>query len=80
MNAFSTPERTAAFMQHLDDNSEKITALRKTMKHPGHTMAERIIAFAELYELIHGDPHAQRRLVIELKIEAQKETHQFQGR
>lgn len=73
MSAFSTPEKTAKFMQHLEDNSEKITELRNQMKHPGHTMVERVLAFSELYKLQTGDPFAQRRLVIELEIEAEKE-------
>jgi hypothetical protein len=73
MSAFSTPEKTAAFMQHLDDNRDKITALRNQMKHPGHTMIERVEAFSQLYSLQNGDPFAQRRLVTELQIEAEKE-------
>ena len=73
MNAYSNPERCAAFMQHLEDNHDRIQTLRKQMKSPGHEMVDRVIAFNELYNIMNGDPHAQRRLVVELSIEAQKE-------
>ena len=73
MNAYSNPERCAAFMQHLEDNHDRIQLLRKQMKCPGHSMVDRVMAFTELYNLMHGDPYAQRRLVTELSIEAEKE-------
>ena len=73
MNAYSNPEACAAFMQHLEDNHVKIMELRKIMKHPGHNMTDRVLAFTELYNIMHGDPYAQRRLVTELSIEAEKE-------
>jgi len=79
MSAYSTPEKTAAFLQHIEINFERITALRKAMKQQGNSMAAKVLAFSELNDLMHGDPHAQRRLAVELMIEAQKELNVFKA-
>jgi hypothetical protein len=79
MSAYSTPEKTAAFMQHIEINFDRIMTLRKAMKQQGSSMASKVLAFSELHSLMHGDPHAQRRLAVELMIEAQKELNLFKA-
>lgn len=76
MSAYSSPEKTAAFMLHLEKNSALITKLRNVMKQPGSTTEERVLAFAELYRVMHGDHHRQRRLVVELEIEVRRAQHE----
>ena len=76
MNAYSTPEQTAAFMQHLEDNHSRIQALLKQMKRDGAPLYSKTLAFTELFMLMNGDPHRQRRLVRELEVEAEKELNQ----
>lgn len=66
-NAYSSPERTEAYMQHLDNNEEQIKKLRQKMTGPGMSMADRVTAFTALYHLHSADPHAQRRLVVNLE-------------
>lgn len=73
MTAYSNPELTQEYMQRLDDNMPKIIELRNIMKQPNHDFVDRVIAFTEMYNLYDGDPYRQRRLVGELKFEAQKE-------
>ena len=72
-NAYTSPDRTAAYMQRLDENFDQICKLRHIMTKPGHSMADRVVAFAELYRLQHGDPHAQRRLVVDLEHTAKRQ-------
>ena len=60
-------------MQRLDLNMPKIIELRNIMKQPNHEFVDRVIAFTEMYDLYAGDPYRQRRLVSELKVEAEKE-------
>lgn len=73
MRAYSSPEKTAAFMQHLENNHERIQSLLKQMKRKGEPFYNKTLAFTELFMLMNGDPHRQRRLVLELEVEAQKE-------
>ena len=75
MSAYSSPDKIMAHMAHLDLHFERIMQLRGAMKKPGHSMAERTLAFVELYRLHHGDQHAQRRLVVELEYAANRELH-----
>ncbi len=73
MNAYSTPEQTTAFMQHLEDNHVRIQGLLKQMKCDNEPLYAKTMAFTELFMLMNGDPHRQRRLVRELEVEAEKE-------
>jgi len=66
-NAFSSEEATAAYMDHLEKNDELIKTLRHKMRAPGFAMADRVVAFTNLYHILAGDPYAQRRLVVNLE-------------
>lgn len=66
MNAYDTPEATAAFMEKLTKNAPRIRKLRKTM-HDSADIHAKIRAFVGLYMLAEGDPHYQRRLVLEFE-------------
>lgn len=76
-NAYSSPERTALHMQHLDENHDRIMQLRDEMSNPNTSMVNVVMAFTELYELHDGDPYAQRRLMLNLRFAAKRhnETH-----
>ena len=73
MSAYSSPEKTAAFMQHLENNHERIQSLLKQMKRKGEPLYNKTLAFSELFILMNGDPRRQRHLALELEVEAQKE-------
>ena len=67
VNAYSTPERTAAHMQKLDENHELIMKLRDQMSDVNADMADCVLAFTQLFDLHDGDQHQQRRLVVNLE-------------
>jgi len=71
-NAYSTPEKTAKYMEHLDKNHDRIMELRHTMNDSESSMEDCVLAFTELYDLLAGDEHAQRRLVVNLGFTAKR--------
>ena len=70
MNAYDSPEATAAMMERIHTNLPKIMASKKIIKSTVSTYYQKIKAVTECYMLLQGDPHAQKRLILELEASA----------
>lgn len=71
-NAYSSPERTAAYMKHLEENHELIMKLRDEMSNVETPMEDCVLAFTKLYKLYNGDPFQQQRLIVNLEFTAKR--------
>ena len=66
-NAYVSPERIAAYMQHIADNFDRIKELRAQMLDTESPLETRVLAFVDLYRLYDGDPFQQKRLLNNLE-------------
>ena len=67
MNAYDHPEATARMMERIEQTAPRIMELKRRIANTATTNHDRIRAFTECYMLMEGDPHAQKRLVLELE-------------